>query len=117
MVDAAFAVHFLQSAASKDLISRPIQWAIVIVRWPCLPIIAHLFTAVQVLSNIHWLVGHSLTEGGITSRRNSVYLPTSSVWGPRGIQRGSQRYRFKHRAISLPPPVQILATRVQWLES
>ncbi len=62
-VDAAFAARCLQSAASRDLILCPIRWAIAVVRWPCLCIVAHLFTAAQVLSNIHWLAGHSLTGG------------------------------------------------------
>jgi hypothetical protein len=63
-VDAAFVTHCLQSAASRDLISCPIRWAIAVVRWPCLRILVRLSTAAQVLSDIHQLVGRSLTGGG-----------------------------------------------------
>jgi hypothetical protein len=86
--DLAFAAHCLQSAARKCLISRPIQRATRVVRCPCLLNVVRLSVAAQVLSDIHWLAGRSLTGGGITSRRNSLYLATSSVRGPQGIWRG-----------------------------
>ncbi len=62
-VEAAFTACCLQSAVSKDLISRPIRQARQVVRCPFLRIVARLSTTAQVLSDIHRLAGRSLTGG------------------------------------------------------
>ena len=88
MVDAAFVARCLQSAASKDLILCPICWAIVVARWPCLCIVARLSTTAQVLSDIHRLVGRSLTKGGLRQDVTPGTCPQALYGVPGGFGGG-----------------------------
>ncbi len=91
------------SAASEDLILRPILQVAVRGKLPILLNVARWSITFQDLSKIHQLAGRSLSRGGITSKHNSLYTPLSSVRGPQGMRRGKRRYCRQYFFISSPP--------------